>query len=546
MYFFTASTLEAKFDGVNWTNFIRDTAGDINCEYAIPGNGPMDRMGQPGVLTFSLRNSKANSAGLEGYYTPGHPNCRSGFAAGLEVRVAFTLDGLSVQKWTGIIPADGIQSPTTIAGNLTRVTVKDWFFHAGNHLMSGFPFAQDKTLMEAVPLILANMDLQPPGTPDYATGESTFAYVGDTITSQTTALAELAKLVQSELGYCYLTRFGLRVEGRLTRNDELVNPNEYPVARSLCDLLANEDDDFICNENGDYILLSDAKTAYFQNNDVGMVVSYGRNYYNSVDFECSPRRIDSSATTELFNLNSPMEIEAGETVVIKGKYKDPTGVAKKVSGIDMVDPVGGTHYTGNTAKDGTGSNITSDIDVVAVFGTGDFKYTITNNNASDGWITMCKAVGKGVYTDEPVSYHVEDTAAIAKHGIYPLTVQMKCQDDPYVVARYANISLYQYGQLKNAVDQVSYVANTEEDLLYAFLYLEPGMLIRLKKDSLAIDQNYFIQGVKFTLSPGKIVKFTWYVRDAGLDVFRYAKWTLDDTPVAGYGAWDDSEYGWDF
>lgn len=552
MYFFEDDFLEAKFDGTNWTDFKVDTVGKISGFYGIPGNGPYDRVGAPGWLKFDLLNTADNSAELAGYYTPGHVNCRTGFAAGLEVRICFTLDGLKVVKWQGWIPVDGIQPPQNVDEYFTSVTVKGWFYFASIHPMSGFPLAQDKDLMESIPLILANIDIQPPGTPNYRTGESTFSYVGDTIQKQTLALAEIGKLVQSELGYCFMTRFGLRVEGRMTRNDEMVNVNQYPVPKAECAKLKNEADDHIVNELGQRIILSNAKTAYFQDKDLDVKISAGKNYYNSVRFKCYPRRIDAAATTVLFNLDNPMQIKAGETITIRGSYRDPAGVAQSVCGIEMIGDtgqpplVGGTHYSANAVKDGSGTNITSDITVTAVFGTGDFTYTIANGGVSDGYITLCKAVGKGVYTDQPVEYFVKDAAAIAKYGDYPLTVDMKCQDDPAVAQRYANITLFQHGQLKDRIDAVSYMGNLEQELLYAFLYLEPGSLIKLKKATRGIDTNYFIQGVEYSLLPGGLFEFTWYVREAGLDVFRYAKWTLDDTPVPGSGGWDDPVYGWDF
>jgi hypothetical protein len=405
--------------------------------------------------------------------------------------------------------------------------------------------------MEAVPLVLANMPEQPPGTTDYRTGESTFPYVGDTITSKTSALSEFGKMVQSELSFIYETRSGLRVEGRLTRNTEKTTLDAYPQARADWALTINEDGDYSVNEDGDILLASDSTTAFFDNSQIDMVPSFGANFYNSAKFTAFPRRVDASATTVLWNLQNPMAIAANETVILSGSYKDPAGVAKQISGIAITTPALNTHYQAFVNKDGSGGAIgitVSAIDPItskSTLGTGDFKYYITNG-ATAGFITMCKVIGKGVYTDIPAEYYVEDTASITAHGDYPLIVNMPYQDDPMVAARWADISLFQYKNLITSVDSITYSCNKSGDFLNAFLYLEPGDRIRIKEDVTNVYGDFFIHAVKFSIMPGNLVTFTWTLRATGLDTFNFVKWTPDDTPIAGYGTWDDGIYGWDF
>ena len=544
--YFDTIALQAKFDGTHWTDFTADTVGAIDCWYGIDGNGALDRIASPGELKFTLNNSVSNSAHLVGYYSPGHVNCRAGFQPGLEIRVLFTLDLIPVQKFIGKIPSDGIDvAPGMYKERITRVTVKDWMEQAVIHQLKGFQLATDKTVMEGVALVLSNMPSQPPGTIDYRTGESTFSYVGDTVTSRTTAMAEFGKMVQSELGFLYLTRNGLRVEGRLTRNEEKTSLDEFPQSRSELTVFAVDGTDNLVDDNGDEILCSDSTTAVFDNQQTGMSVIFGKNFYNSTKFTAYPRRVDSAATTVLFNLQSPMAIGAGETAIISGSYKDPTGVAQSVSGIDMVTPVANTHYKCYQNKDGTGTDLTANLTVSAVFGTGDFKYTITNSGDA-GYITMATAVGRGVYTDIPAEYYLEDADSITEHGDYPLVVEMKYQDDPMVASRWAQVSLFQYKSLVSSVDSVDFVASASGPMLNAFLYMEPGDRIRIKEDVTAINGDFFIHAVKFSILPGNIVTFSWVLRAAGLDTFNFVKWTSDTTPVAGYGTWDDPIYGWDF
>jgi hypothetical protein len=483
-----------------------------------------------------------------GYYSPGNVNCRPGFKPGLKVRIRFYLDGNIIQKWTGKIPKDGIiVTPGNYANKTVSVTVKDWIYTASVHPIKGISFAQNKTQMEGVSLVLANMPtgLQPPGVVDYCTPESTFSTLFDINSTTTTALSEFGKLIQSEVGFIYLTRSGLRVEGRLTRNEEKNALDVYPKARTELNYLAVDSGNYLVNEDGCKLLISATTEAIFSNIQDSASMSYGEGYYNSAKFRAYPRRIDATATTVLFSLQSPMLIEAGETVVISGGYSDPTGVATQVSGIDMVTPVATTHYQMFVNKDGTGTDLTANLTVTATFGTGDFQYSIVNSGA-EGYITKCTAVGKGVYTDIPVESYEEDAVDIEAYEPSPLVCDMKYQDDPLVASRWAKISLFQAKTFRTSIDEYHIKASIDSVYLYAFLYIEPGMRVRIKEDVTGIYSDFFVQGVKFDIALDHTLEFSWVLRASGLDTFKFVKWSPTSTPVAGYGTWDDTLYGWDF
>ena len=243
---FEAWTVEGKFDGVNWVDFKSDIVSDIECSYGILSSDALIRIADIGEMTFELDNSASNSAGLLGYYSIGHPNCRAGFYPGMEVRITFTLSSKKVQKWIGRITMDGIKVVTgTMRERRVYVTVHDWMEQLSNHELNGIETATDKDLMEGVALVFANMDIQPPGTTDYRTAESTFNYLFATTQANTSSLSEIGKMLDSELGYLYPTRQGIKVEGRLTRNVEKASLDDLPKAKSDLGFLINEDGDLI-------------------------------------------------------------------------------------------------------------------------------------------------------------------------------------------------------------------------------------------------------------------------------------------------------------
>jgi hypothetical protein len=536
--YYTDYSVEAKFDGTNWTRINSDIVSTIALEYGIQGANSLVRVADPGKLEFELNNTETNSAGLVGYYSPGHVNCRSGFGPGLTVRICFELD-YKIQKFTGEIPVDGISVQSGVYGSRrVKVRVMDWMHQASTHQIQAIAYANNKTIMEGVALVLANMPKQPPGTTRYYTGESTFVSLFDIAGGATTALSEFGKFAASEMSYIYLTRHGLTVEGRLTRNIEKMYPSEFPVPRDELVLLINEDPVYIINEDSDRILISDSDVAVFTNAQYDADISYGTNYYNQVKFTAYPRRIDAAATTELFTLQKSMEILAGETLVVEGKYTDPSGVSNKVAGIDMVTPTAGNHWAAYENDDGTGTDLTSSISVTAAWGIDKFQYTITNSGA-DAWITMLKAVGKGVYTDETVAYYTEDATGVAAYGGHMLSHDMKYQDDASVARRWARIQRYQYSSLQSYINSISFHANRKSEFLYAMLYLEPGDRISISESVTGVDEDYFIQGVRIAVGLGGKVDFTWSLKAARLDTFYITEWDDD-------GSWDDAIYGWDF
>jgi hypothetical protein len=66
-------------------------------------------------------------------------------------------------------------------------------------------------------------------------------------------------------------------------------------------------------------------------------------------------------------------------------------------------------------------------------------------------------------------------------------------------------------------------------LMMSFLYLDIGDMVYVKESNTAIDGYFFIQGIKFTIQQGGIIRFTWKVVEAlSLDT---AYWILDTSTL---------------
>src|SRR3989304_4711198 len=104
--------------------------------YGIGGNSPTGRMASTGSFTFGMDNSEGNSAGLVGYYSPGHANVRSGFELGIKVRLSLTRAGTTYYKFVGrlvgITPVPGAKGP-----RITLCSAVDWMDEAARYKLQG-------------------------------------------------------------------------------------------------------------------------------------------------------------------------------------------------------------------------------------------------------------------------------------------------------------------------------------------------------------------------------------------------------------------------
>ena len=541
------AVVEAKLSGEVWTDISADVIAPIFASSGIPGNGVTNRVADVGRFTFALKNDYGNSGGLAGYYSPGHANCRTGFEAGLRLRITFTFDGHERPYWYGRVAPDGIVvDPDTYGRRRTSVTAYDWFYQAIMHTLYLPAYTTSKKMNEVMPLIVANMPIAPLST-SYAVGQDTFASVFDTVRYNTTAMAEFQKIAMSELGYVYLKHNStsdevLVSEDRLYRNN-VIAITTIPVPTSLSDHLTDEDGNYITTEDGDYIVLDATEAISLDNAMMALEYSHGENLANWVEAVSNPKKIDADATTVLFTLNTRVEIAAGETLSgFKINYRDPSGGAKKVAGKDMVTPVADTDYWMDSVSGSDSKDLTADLTVTVTYGTEGAEYSLENTGASTGYVYL-QFRGRGIYTYDQVSKIFKDDTSIDKHGTHKLAINMPYQNNPIISDAYGNIILNQYKDPRSIAKSVTFRTSNDE-LVGVFMQADCGSKVSIVEDQTGISENYFINGWEFTILDGgynselgNLVEFKWYLKRAADDAYQFATWDVT--------TWGDA-YGWNF
>lgn len=523
--------MEMQFTAGVWTDITQDImiSDVIRADSGISNNGPLDRVANTGKMTFSLNNSNTNSAGLAGYYSPGHENCRDGFATGIPVRIRFTQDNIYRTKFYGRIAKDGILPEGGLYGSRrTKITVLDWMNQASTHKIYLPEYTTNKRIDEIVPLIVGLMPLAPLST-EYNSGNDTFPSVFDTVREKTTAMAEFQKLAQSEYGYIYLkhtTDFDevLVVEGRDARVSLSTELDQYPLSSDISGFLLKDDGGYLLQDSGDKLILNIGTEASYKDNAITQQPSYGKHMINYISVTSHPRSYDTSATV-LYSLPSAMAISAGATRTFTGNFRDPNSKAESVAGKNMVSPVATTDYLFNSSSAGTGTNLTANLTVTCTYGANAGSYEIVNGGTVDGYLTLLQARGEGIYLYEPVIYISEGTASQVTHGLQHLDINMPYQNDPDTAETVGAFELLNLLEPRLEMDTWTFYANKSGDEMMSFLYVEIGDRIHLVESQTGFDRDRYIDGISFEVYPDNIIKCTWKTRF----VSTLTGWYLDIT-----------------
>lgn len=110
----------------------------------------------------------------------------------------------------------------------------------------------------------------------------------------------------------------------------------------------------------------------------------------------------------------PLPIGAAKTFVAKYPTAASASNAKHVNA--WTTTAATTDMTANAAADGSGSNLTSDIGISVAKYAESMNITLTNNSATDAYITKLQARGTAVTADDPLKIVEEDSTSQTSFG----------------------------------------------------------------------------------------------------------------------------------
>jgi len=495
---------------VPWTDVTADLApNDLTFTYGIRGNGPTDHLADGGTEEYWLRNDSSNSGAKDGYYSPDHINCRTGFTYGILTRTLVTYAGVDYQRWIGTV--DEIEPESGRLGSRrTRI--------GASGLMRGLIDAQLKNLTlqtnttERAALqqvFLAMPASAQPLCMDFDTGVDTLPYIFDDIGAGARAIALVGDLVLSSMGYGFVDRLGcLRYENRQARQ-------------------------------------TSSSTYTFDNTMKSFVVPTSlSNVFNHVRLEFPLKHIDAAATTVLFSIPdasttnpSTISIAAGATIEIWGTYFNPNNVKQNIGGTAQAALVITTDYKANTLADDSGTAKAANITIVTTNFATVTLFQITNNDAGAVFLTRLKVKGKGLYNDGDAP--AVEATSMQPYGERSVTIRLPYQSDPNVAQDLADYILAQFENITGQASSMMFLPHESDAQMLSALGAEVGDRITVQEQQTGFIGDLFIHEISWTIKEQRYVEVTYGL---AATIFADTFWileaatsTLGTNTIPGYG-----------
>ena len=474
-------SVEVQFSGTAgaWTDLT--AAGDVvltegvTIRHGIDGSGPTDRVATTGTLNFALRNDPTNSGGLLGYYSLYHANTRSGWGLGIGCRVRVTDPTTAIVHTRFVGRIDAINPLPGVSGpRIVLVTAVDWMDEAARWTLTPAIGEQiNRSWDQVLTDILAQMPRQPTAV-SFDAGAETYPYALDTSSAlNQPALAEFEKLASSEFGRIYQRANGtLRAEGRHYRMT--AGPIGWLIADA--DLIGVE------------------------------VPSTRDEIINHIHVTTHPKVVDSAATTIVYRQANVLPIAAGASQLIIGQFRDPV-TGDSIGATDVQAPVASTDYTGNTASNGSGTDVTTDLTITLSVGQNGVNVTVANAGAATAYLTLFQLRGKGIYDRSAVQHEATDATSIADHGEHDVDIDAPYQGSDIVGQGAADYLLLRY---KNPFVQARTVtvASKNTTIRSRILEAEISDMINVRESVTGINTDHFINGIELRFVGGTVLEAT--------------------------------------
>ncbi len=502
------------WDGDSWED-ITEHVMDDSCSgsYGMGSNAYTDRMASNGEMSMSLKNTG-------GIFDPDDADCLTGWAKNALVKLVVSYDGYEAVKFYGRV-SDIQLSDISTNYHVANVTVLDWLDFAYRYTINQQSIETYKRAYQVVDTIVDATGQTPLAT-SYAEGAYQFEAAFDSMTVKTKAATELNKVVLSEGGYFYnrhdrVNGETLVFEDANYRNGLRTTARVPKLAADCGDLLkagSATDHILMAGSATDKIILAETDEAHMNGVGITYERTHGDNILNKVSITAYPKRTDSTEQT-LYSLGEVMKIASGETKTINVKYQnvDTKESCNAITSL-MVQPVATTDYTMNTKKDGTGTDLTSDLTVTVNYYTAEAEITLVNNSAYTGKITKLILRGYGVYQDSSVKATMEDTTSQTAYSEYEMNIEQQYQRDTTAGELWAGRIVAREATPRTKLNRVSFVANKSSQQMLAFLAIDIGDMVKITESGLNIDGYYYVNGVEFSITEGNIIAYSWTLTEA--------------------------------
>ena len=173
----------------------------------------------------------------------------------------------------------------------------------------------------------------------------------------------------------------------------------------------------------------------------------------------------------------------------------------------MQTPVSGTDYLANSARDGSGADLTSQLTVTASFGGTGVQWTITNPGSQTAYLTRLQARGRGIYDYAQAFLEAGEPAPTQSRSV--LNLDLPYQQSFPRSQDIANRLLGIYDQPVTRVSSITLHAARDDETAALAVKLGLHDLVDVIDEATAVRSRYVIHHVAWRISDPDDVRVTW-------------------------------------
>ena len=215
--------------------------------------------------------------------------------------------------------------------------------------------------------------------------------------------------------------------------------------------------------------------------------------------------------------DSPLIQRNGGSLTFWARFPNPASVPEAWAVDAWTTPVVTTDYTANSASDGTGTNLTSDIAITVSKFANAMKIVVTNNHATtNAYLTLLQARGTPVNASNPVMVQASNAASQTSYGERLWPARSRFIPDTEEAQNWAD---YHLGIYKDPIAMLalSYYANRDQTMLDEMLSRDIGdrvTVVAQNKADLDINRAFFIEAISHEIRNDRLHKVTYLLSDA--------------------------------
>ena len=561
-----------------WTDLSDDVmiGEGVSISFGIQGDKPLDMVAGTGECRFTLRGFK---------YSFHHADALAGWAFGARIRVTCYRTTDTAQAISSITRSGSTATVTTSASH--GYATDDWITIAGAS-ESGYNgvFQITKTAATTFTYDLGSLT---PSTPASGTITARLGYVrhngrlraanptpgaygsryvrvisydGIRALAETKVRAVAIQEDQTETELLTALLDSLPSDAQPLKRDLDTGVDTYPyafdglgggrtalsvvkdIAVSGFAMVYMEGDGTLCLRTRD-TRASGASQFSFDDDMTGLVTNASVDELtNHVQCTIYPRTVDAAATTVIYSTTGvPLSVAVGDTLTLIVEYRSPDDDRELIGGTSVVNATATTDYLGNSALDGSGSNLTSDLAVVTTQSASSAELAITNNGSATIYLVdadgdaFLQLRGKGIYQESSQTF---TSLSSQPYGDKTLSINLPYQNSTGNAQSYANTVQAQFNAAAAAqMERIVFDGNSSDDLLQQAFAREPNDIVSITETATGASSiEMVIQSVALDISSGPWIEATFGLAPSA----PFAQWLLGTTGCSELG--ETTILGW--